>query len=167
MAGERQQAFQALMTEHKKILYKVTNAYCRTAQDREDLAQDIVAQLWRSFPTFDERVKFSTWMYRVALNVAVSAHRSDMIRKRHIVTDDERLLSAVDESAADPVEIRAIYEMISRLDVMSRSLMLLYLDGTSTADIAHVLGISETNATTRIARVKQQMRRKILASEHV
>ena len=167
MGGERQAAFQALIQQHKKILYKVCHAYCRSADDREDLAQDIVAQLWRSFESFDERVKFSTWMYRVALNVAISAHRADTIRKRHIVSDEERLLSAVDDTAADSADIQTIHEIIASLDVMSRSLMLLYLDGYGTAEIAQVLGISETNAATRINRVKQQMRQKFLASAPV
>jgi RNA polymerase sigma-70 factor (ECF subfamily) len=157
MGGETQRTFQALIEQHKKILYKVCHAYCRDMQDREDLAQDIVAQLWRSYPGFDGRATFSTWMYRVALNVAISAHRADTMRHRHVVSDEERLLCAVDPAATDPSDLRMIHQVMASLDAMNRSLMLLYLDGYAAADIAHMLGISETNVTTRISRVKQQI----------
>ena len=63
-----QERFQTLVDEHKKILYKVCNSYCRNRDDREDLAQEIVIQLWQSFGSFDERYRFSTWMYRICLN---------------------------------------------------------------------------------------------------
>src|ERR1039458_4813203 len=72
-----QERFQALMDEHKKILYKVCNSYCRNRDDRDDLAQEIIIQVWRSFGKFDKRYRFSTWMYRIALNVAISFYRRE------------------------------------------------------------------------------------------
>ncbi|MGC2527525.1 MAG: RNA polymerase sigma factor, partial [Candidatus Acidiferrum sp.] len=90
--AEIQEGFQALVDEHKKILFKICNSYCRNRDEREDLAQEIVAQLWRSFPSYDRRWRFSTWMYRVALNVAISFHRRERTRIRHIVTAGEHLL---------------------------------------------------------------------------
>src|ERR1039458_8436809 len=72
-----QQTFQNRVEQHKKILYKVCNAYCRDRDSREDLAQEIMFQLWRSFGKFDGRCQFSTWMYRIALNVAISFYRSE------------------------------------------------------------------------------------------
>jgi RNA polymerase sigma-70 factor (ECF subfamily) len=73
MTPELQAQFQRLLEEHKRILYKVAALYSRTPVDREDVAQEIVVQLWRSFPTYDASHRFSTWMYRVGLNVAISA----------------------------------------------------------------------------------------------
>src|SRR5437762_119485 len=88
----RQERFQLLVDEHRKILYKVAGLYCRDAADRQDLAQEIVVQLWRSFDRYDERRRFSTWMYRIALNVAISFHRSESRRRRHVVPAGDDLL---------------------------------------------------------------------------
>ena len=85
--------FQALIEAHKRLLYKVCRTFGREPADRDDLAQEITAQLWRSFPSFDERAAFSTWMYRIALNVAISYQRRERTRVRYVISDDERLLA--------------------------------------------------------------------------
>src|ERR1700683_37106 len=100
-----QDKFQTLVDPHKKILYKVCNSYCRNPDDREDLAQQIVAQLWQSFRSFDGRVAFSTWMYRVALNVAISWYRREKTRTQHIVPAGERLLDVAGESETQSQDI--------------------------------------------------------------
>jgi DNA-directed RNA polymerase specialized sigma24 family protein len=141
----RQQEFQTLVDQHKKILYKVCNSYCRNREDREDLAQEIVVQLWRSFQSFDERVRFSTWMYRIALNVAISAYRRESARTQ-----------------SD--EIQALHRAIAALNPLDKALVLLYLDGNSYQDMAAVLGISETNVATKISRMKQKMRQEFSGS---
>lgn len=87
MTGPSQQEqFQSLLDEHKKILYKVANLYSKNTEDREDLVQEIVVQLWRSFRSFDGRARFSTWMYRIALNVAISVNRRETTRRRHVLS---------------------------------------------------------------------------------
>src|ERR1700730_13008670 len=83
---ELQENFQFLVDEHKKILYKVCNSYCRNHDDREDLALEIIVQLWRSFGYFDARCLFSTWMYRIALNVAISFDRRENTRTRYVLS---------------------------------------------------------------------------------
>lgn len=150
--------FQTLLDEHKRILFKVCHCYCRNAPDREDLAQEIVIQLWTSFGRYDPRQRFSTWMYRVALNVAISFYRRERTRTRHVIADEEKVLIATDESSRPPEEIRALYEVIERLDELNRALLLLYLDGNNYEEIAAVLGISETNVATKINRLKNSMR---------
>lgn len=154
-----QEKFQTLVDEHKKILYKVCNSYCRKQDDREDLAQEIIIQLWRSFSTFDESCRFSTWMYRIALNVAISFYRRESTRTRFVLSDDERVLNAVDETASQPVEIQVLYQFIAGLDPLTKALILLYLDGNTYLEMAEVLGISETNVATKISRLKQAMKR--------
>jgi len=160
----RQQEFQTLVDQHKKILYKVCKSYCRNQEDREDLAQEIVVQLWRSFASFDERARFSTWMYRIALNVAISAYRRESTRKRHILSDEGQLLNAIDEKIHQSDEIQALHQFIAALDPLDKALVLLYLDGNSHQDIAAVLGISETNVATKISRMKQRMRQELSGS---
>lgn len=146
------------MVEHKGILYKICNSYCRNTDDRDDLAQEIAIQLWRSFGTFDERCRFSTWMYRVALNVAISFYRRESTRTRYALSADERLLDAIDETASQSEDMAILYQFIERLDPLNKALVLLYLDGNSYQEIGEVLGISETNVATKISRLKKTMK---------
>ena len=155
---KHQERFQTLLDEHKRILYKVCHSYCRNRDDREDLAQEIIVQLWRSFGRFDERYRFSTWMYRIALNVAISFYRRETTRTRHVISDDEQILDAVDETKTQPEDIRPLYQFIEKLDELNKALVLLYLDGNSYAEIASVLGITETNVATKINRLKNSMK---------
>lgn len=157
-----QDRFVALLEGHKRILYKVANAYCRNREDRGDLIQDIVTQLWRSFGQFDDRNRFSTWMYRIAMNVAISFYRSESRRIRETVPIDE---FGLDLAAADRVmdaagdDVRILHQLIARLDELNRALIILYLDGHSHDEIAGIMGISTTNVATKVGRIKQQLQR--------
>jgi RNA polymerase sigma-70 factor (ECF subfamily) len=152
--------FVALVDEHRKILYKVAGAYCRGEADRADLAQEIVGQLWRSFPRYDERFRFSTWMYRIALNVAISFHRGESRRLRRVVPAEDSILQvAAEEPEPHDERLAQLRAFIDQLGEMDRALIILYLDGHRHATIAEILGISETNVGTRIGRIKQRLRR--------
>ena len=155
---ELQERFQVLLVEHKRILYKICNSYCRNRDDRDDLAQEITIQLWTSFGSFDERCRFSTWMYRVALNVAISFWRRESTRTRYVVSDHETLVNVIDESSSQSDEVAGLYRCIAELDPVSKALVLLWLDGHTYQEIAVVLGITETNVATKINRLKQRLR---------
>lgn len=157
----QQERFLALLEEHKRILYKVANSYCRTPEDRSDLTQEIVVQLWRSFPRFDDRYRFSTWMYRIAMNVAISYYRSESHRHRRIVPMEESVLeiAAITTEPDSDTDIRELYRFIhDELDELNKALVILYLDGNSHDTIAEILGISATNVGTRVGRIKQKLR---------
>lgn len=167
-----QRRFEAWLREHQRIVFKIAGAYARNAHDRDDLAQDIAAQLWRSFPAFDERrAKFSTWMYRVALNVAIScarsAKRSGMDALEPL--DDVHLDTVADGGGMPPdgleqdQRLAVLHTFIARLDPLNRALVLLYLEDRSYAEIAEVLGISETNVATKLNRIKQRLRERVTA----
>ena len=147
--------FQNLIESHRGILYRVSNSYCSNPDDREDLIQEIIFQLWRSFPTFDESKSFSTWMYRIALNVAISNLRTDRVRATHIVSADNRILEAVEATANISETALMLNQLIEQMEPLNRALMLLFLDGFSHRDISEVLGISETNVATKISRLKK------------
>ena len=164
---ELQERFQALLEEHKRILYKVCNAYCRNRDDRDDLAQEIVFQLWRSFITFDNRSRFSTWMYRIALNIAISFYRRQRTITRHVITGDASLLNMIETTESQTEEILLLYQFIEGLEPLNRALVLLYLDGNSYQEIADVLGISETNVATKLSRLKRTMKRELGETEPV
>jgi RNA polymerase sigma-70 factor (ECF subfamily) len=159
ITSKQHERFETLLDKHKKILYKVANLYSKSREDREDVAQEILAQLWRSFASFDGRVRFSTWMYRIALNVAISAYRRESTRERYVLSDEEEVLKAVDSSATHrSEELQVLYQFIDGLDPLNKALLMLYLDGNSYAETAQVLGISETNVATKISRLKQQLK---------
>jgi RNA polymerase sigma factor (sigma-70 family) len=150
------------LEEHKKILYRVVNGYCNNPSDRQDLAQDIVVQLWKAFDSFDDTKRFSTWMYRVALNVAISFYRSETRRaKKTVPVEDHVLEIAAEEPDADRTDedLRRLERYIERLDELNRALIILYLDGNQYETIAEILGISVTNVATKLSRIKQRFRR--------
>lgn len=156
-----QQRFEALWREHRGIVLKVASVYARGAEERLDLVQEIGAQWWRSFVAFDERkAKLPTWLYRIALNVAIShLRRTGGEAGRFEPLDDAHLETIAGESAAEPDErLGALYAFIGELDALNRALILLYLEDRSYAEIAEVLGISATNVATKINRIKTRLR---------
>lgn len=153
--------FQALLGEHERIVFKVAGMYCRNREDQRDLAQEIAVQAWRAFARFDPARAFSTWLYRIALNVAISHARGAGLRERHAVPLDEQAHAIADENAL-PHErdegLRRLRRCIDALGPLDRALMLLYLEQRSHAEIADVLGLSASNVGTRINRLKQRIR---------
>lgn len=170
---ERQRRFEAMLREHQRIVFKVAGVYACNPHDRDDLAQDIAAQLWRSFGAFDERrAKFTTWMYRVALNVAISHVRSvkrsgagqlEPLDDMHLETMGAATATH-DEAALHDEHIAELHAFIAQLDPLNRALILLYLEDRSYAEIADVLGISETNVATKINRIKHKLRGQIASA---
>jgi RNA polymerase sigma factor (sigma-70 family) len=158
-AANRSQQFQELLERHRGIVLKVANTYCRDPHDRADLAQEIAAQAWRSFARYDAERSFPTWLYRVALNVAISFRRSSSQHEQHTVAFDEALhdLTVVSDVESDE-RVRALYRCIDALDLLNRALLLLYLDERSQREIAEILGLTETNVATKIGRLKQRLR---------
>jgi RNA polymerase sigma-70 factor, ECF subfamily len=162
-----QNRFQLLLEQHRGIVFKVAGTYCRDDDDRRDLAQEIAVQLWRAFPRYDPERRFSTWMYRIALNVAISYVRRTSTRHRHVVPLDPAHDVAVDDGArreAD-AQVRALYAVIDRLNPLDRALLLLYLEDRSQREIAEVLGLTETNVATKLGRLKQRLRRDLAQPE--
>jgi RNA polymerase sigma factor (sigma-70 family) len=154
--------FQILLSEHEGIVFKVAGVYAQHAEDRRDLAQEIGLQAWRSFARFDpDKAKFSTWLYRVALNVAISQWRkaNSNWHGRLEPLEQHHLDSISAETAPEPDErLVTLYAFIGQLDALNRALILLYLEDKSYAEIAEILGITETNVATKIGRIKQTLR---------
>ena len=155
------EAFSELLERHRAIVFKVANTYCRHPDDRADLVQDIAAQLWRAWPGYDPTRSFTTWMYRVALNVGIDFVRSHVREQRHAVPLDEDLHDLADGQATDHESaqlLRLLHGFIDRQPPLDRALLLLYLDERPQREIAEILGISETNVSTKIGRLKQRIR---------
>ncbi len=169
MAAAPEQAFDELLQRHRGIVFKVASTYAHGAEDRADLAQEIAAQLWRAWPGYDPALSFPTWMYRIALNVGISFLRGHAHRSRHAAPLDAAVEDIADERGFDPESVdrlRLLQRFIDTLDPFNRALLVLYLEEHSTREMAGILGIGESNVTTRISRLKQKLRDYASANGH-
>jgi RNA polymerase sigma factor (sigma-70 family) len=152
--------FADLVESHRKIVFKVAHTYCWRDADRADLVQDILAELWRAFPRYDRGRPFATWVYRIALNVAISWLRRDGPHQRRTVSLDGHDAADPRDPDAD-ARVRLLYEVIDQLEPLDRALLLLHLDDHSHREIAGILGISESNVATKLSRLKLRLRREM------
>src|SRR5258708_1845122 len=153
-----QTQFLALLEAHRRLLYKVARVYGRSPEDREDLMQEAVGQLWRAFPRYDASHRFSTWMYRIALNVAISWQRRERTQTQHLVPAGEEIVQVALDAADESEDVPLLYRCIEKFDDLNRALLMLYLDGRSHQEISVVLGITPTNVATKIGRLKDRLR---------
>ncbi len=154
--------FVKLIEENKGIILKICGSYCNNPSDREDLAQEIIYQLWKSGKNFNPDYKFSTWMYRVALNVAISYYRKE--KKGPQLTPVEELhIDIIEDTTVDNEKernLQLLQQFIAELKQLDKALILLWFEDKSYKEIADIMGITETNVATRINRVKQQLKNK-------
>lgn len=154
---ETQQRFSRLLAEHAGIVWKVAYAWCRQTADRDDLIQEIHYQLWKAFDRYDSNRLFSTWMYRIALNVAISNDRRRKRSNEHRLLDFPEPMTTLPQQTENERFIE-LFQIIDGLDPTNRGLLLLWLDDQSYATIAEVLGLTETNVATRLSRLKQKLK---------
>ena len=160
----REEEFLKILEKNVGIVIKIATAYTNTTHDREDLMNDIVVELWRSFDSFKALSAVSTWIYRVALNTAMNFRRK---KTKHdsLFTfwgDSKQFegLYWITEQDETP-ETEILYRCIDHLDAINKAIILLYLDGKTHEEIALITGISKTNAGTRIGRIKEQIKKNI------
>ncbi len=156
--------FLQLIEHNKGIIFKICHSYCPNKNDREDLAQEIVYQLWKSGHSFNASHKFSTWMYRIALNVAISFYRKEQ-RASNTIAFTEMCMDVEDKADSNletEANIHLLQQFINELKELDRALMILYLESKSYAEIAEILGITETNVATKINRIKEKLKEKFL-----
>ena len=161
-----QKLFLSLVETYERMLLKVCWAYTSTSHDRDDLFQEIVARLWAAFANYDRSRTFSTWMYRVALNVAIDFRRRR--QRREIATrpldPGHEPPDSQDESKQE--QLQELRELLERQNEADRALLLLSLEGNSYREIAEVIGISESNVGTRLNRLKKSLRESVHASSN-
>lgn len=159
---KKEDEFLVVIEQHKGIIYKIANSFKKDEEDKKDLVQEIIFQLWRSFPTYDHRTKISTWMYRVALNVAITSYRKEKKKNELIIPlQDAMIIFAADqEPGIDDSNLQILQRFINELKELDRALMLLYLEEKSGKEIAEILGLSETNIRTKINRIKEGLKQR-------
>jgi RNA polymerase sigma-70 factor, ECF subfamily len=154
--------FESWVRQHGGLMLRVARAYTVTEEDREDLAQEMLLQLWCSMPRFEGRAKESTWIYRVTLNTALAWRRADSRRRQRFTP-----LLEVEDIPADEAERRArldkeealsrLYSAIRALPKVDAALVMLHLDGVSYRETAEVLGISESNVGVKLTRARKAL----------
>lgn len=166
-AGEKD-TFLSVIEANKGIIYKIANSYCKDPEDRKDLFQEIVSQLWRSFDKYSDQYKYSTWIYRIALNVAISFFRKENRRKSVSSPLSESVFSLMDFDETKEMEsnLRLLQQFIQELKDLDKALMLLYLEEKSHREIAEIIGITETNVATKIGRIKLLLKQKFMNTEN-
>ena len=147
--------------ENEGIIYKVTRVYADNTEDQKDLYQEIVYQLWKSYNSFKGESLLSTWMYRIALNTAITHLKKEKKKGVQIEIDDQLLNRKDDIDTETEEKISLLYAHIQDLNVIEKGIILLYLDGKSYDEIAAVTGFTNTNIGTRLARIKQKLKTKI------
>jgi len=148
--------FLKLVDEHQAIIFKISRMYRDTLEDQEDLFQEIVFQLWKSFPTFRNESKVSTWMYRIALNTAIAFFRKPRLP---IVADAQPSEYRVQIEYDDSLEQEErMYSALRQLNSAEKAIIALYLDDYSYSEIAILIGISENNVGVRINRIKSKLK---------
>lgn len=151
--------FTQLVQQYERLIYKVCSIYTNDAEDSKDLFQEIVLQAWLSYPRFNHEAKFSTWLYRVALNTAINHIRKANRKPR--TTGDEALLNHIAEQqpVTQTEEYKILQRLIGGLPSLEKALILLYLDDYSYQEIADIMGISVSNVGTRINRIKEKLKK--------
>lgn len=140
--------------EHKGIILKVVNLYADDFEDRKDLYQEIVLQSWSAYPRFKGESKFSTWLYKISLNVAIT-----FLNKRKKMNNVKENLPR--EIFYEPTELseRAyfLYQAIKQLSEVDRGIIVLHLDGFDNTEISNITGLSKGNTNVKLHRIKQQL----------
>lgn len=144
-----------MIQKNQRIIHKITMIYANSSADREDLFQEICLQLWKSYPGFREEAQFSTWIYRVALNTAISNIRKS---KNSLSFEPLRETDRIpDESSDETEQVKLLYSAISKLNRIEKAIILLWLEEKNYEEIASIMGTSKTNVSVKLVRIKRKL----------
>lgn len=155
----QQHFFEGIIEQHKGILFKVARAYCPNAEDKQDLIQEMMIQIWQSIHKYNDQYKISTWLYRISLNVAISFYRKSSTRAKKYTELTEQLIETpVEDKSVNERQLNLLEQFISELKEIDKALMILYLEDKSHTEIAEILGMSVSNVGTKIGRIKDKLK---------
>jgi len=157
---KKEEKFLSLIEIHKRIIYKVANGYCKEVDEREDLIQEIIIQLWLSLDNYSDQYKLSTWVYRIALNTSISHYRKNKTRKARttILSPVIELKNDDCQSRFESEDFQLLNKLIQELKEIDKGIFLLYLDGFKYKEIAEIMAISPSNVSSKISRIKKALK---------
>ena len=159
---KNKETFIKTIQENTGIIYKAASLYTSNQQDKEDLVQEIIYQLWRSFDSFQQKSSRSTWIYRIAMNVSIYHFKQSKKKTFIIPVDQEVLENKYSDTSENNGKWERIQQQIKKLNLLDRGIILLYLENKSHKEIAEIIGISESNVGTKLSRIKTKLKNKIL-----
>lgn len=152
--------FLQIIKKNQGIIHKVCNIYCDDQDDREDLFQEIVAQLWKSFPSFREESKFTTWMYRVALNTAITTFKKTKRRPdQNRLTYENFQVKDENYDTETEDEIKNLHRAVAQLTGVEKSIVLLFLENKKYEEIAEITGITQNYVRVKMNRIKKKLKK--------
>ena len=154
----KEKEFSQLIKDNQGLIIKVSRLYTNSLEDEQDLFQEIVLQLWRSYDTFKGQSKISTWMYRVALNTAITLFRKKTKSPQTDELQDFHYKDFVEDDEEKQQQISTLYKVIKILPNVERAIVTMYLDDLPYKDIAENLGITEVNARVKMNRLKKTLK---------
>jgi RNA polymerase sigma factor (sigma-70 family) len=158
-----EQNFHEIIERHKGVLFKVARTYCQNEIDRQDVIQEMMIQIWKSLHQYNNKFAISTWLYRIALNVAISFYRKNAALQSGKVSLNEATAPIQEvETNEKELQFNLLEQFISELNNLDKALMLLYLEDKSHAEIAEILGLSITNVATKVSRIKEKLKKRFL-----
>ena len=155
MNNDKEHQFELLVRQHKRTIYTVCYMFSHNKAEIDDLFQEILIRLWNGFDSYEGHSSAQTWIYRVALNTAINQDKKD---RRRIETVP--LTVDIDPYEADnpkTEQVRKLYDLISQLELVDRSLVLLWLEGISYDEIGAIIGITPNNVGVRLTRIKEKL----------
>ena len=157
----KEEDFAQVIKDNEGVIFKITTIYTNNEQDQKDLYQDIVYQLWKSFDSFRNESKISTWMYRVALNTAIRQLQKNKKRPLRVPIDQVVLKQTAHYDKEFEHRLKLLYQLIGQLNVLEKGLILLLLEGKKYDEIAEITGLTASNVGTRISRIKTKLKSQI------
>jgi RNA polymerase sigma-70 factor, ECF subfamily len=162
-----QDEFVALVNQHRGMLYKVCNMYCFTDHDKQDLFQEIIIQLWGAYSRFRGESKFSTWLYRIALNTAISDLRKQKNYIKSVEPDQlPTEIQDIQYNKDKEEKLQQLYTAINHLTEIERAIVMLYLEDKSYDEMEDILGINQNNLRVKMNRIKDKLRKLTKSVEH-
>lgn len=156
-----EEAFVQIIKENEGLIFKISSVYTNDETDRQDLYQEIVLQLWKSFGSFRQESKVSTWMYRVALNTAISRLRKEKKNGNRVPIDQVVLDISENKDHEYQERVTELYRHIERLNDLEKGVILLVLEDKSYDEISSITGLTVSNVGTRISRIKDKLRKQV------
>jgi RNA polymerase sigma-70 factor (ECF subfamily) len=158
---DKKERFIKAIQDNERLIYKVAAFYTDSKEDRDDLVQEIIYNLWKSFESFQQLSGIGTWMYRVAMNVAVFYLRKNK-KKIHSTPINDELFN-IHETGSDDYEekLKILQQHIQHLNLFDKGILMLYLEDKTYDEIAEITGISKTNVGTKLSRIKEKLRQEI------
>lgn len=153
----REKQFLSLVAEHKGILFKVGKMYMDNLEDQEDLHQEIIAQLWKSYGSFKGESEFSSWMYRVAVNTAITYFKKEKRRSSTFTNEISKEPVSEPYNTQRDEQLAIFYKAIQHISPVEKAVILYFMEGMSHKEIAAQLGLTEVNARVKLNRTKEKI----------